>query len=39
MEEREAGDVTDTGADIARARPDLGFRPATSPGEGLRAEY
>ena len=39
MEDREAGDVTDTGADIARARADLGFRPATSLAEGLRAEY
>jgi UDP-glucuronate 4-epimerase len=36
--ETERGDVRDTGADIAPARRDLGFRPATSVEEGLRAE-
>jgi UDP-glucuronate 4-epimerase len=33
------GDVRDTGADIARARRDLGFRPLTSIEEGLLAEF
>jgi UDP-glucuronate 4-epimerase len=33
------GDVRDTGADIARARRDLGFRPQTSIEEGLWAEF
>jgi UDP-glucuronate 4-epimerase len=37
--EREDGDVRDTGADIARARADLGFRPATDLATGLRAEF
>ena len=36
--ERESGDVQDTGADIERARATLGFEPATSLREGLRAE-
>jgi nucleoside-diphosphate-sugar epimerase len=34
----EAGDVKDTGADTARAREDLGFRPLTSLAEGLAAQ-
>jgi UDP-glucuronate 4-epimerase len=38
-EPREHGDVADTGADIARARRDLGFRPRTSLAAGLQAEY
>jgi nucleoside-diphosphate-sugar epimerase len=37
--ERESGDVQDTGADIARARDDLGFEPATELRTGLRAEF
>jgi UDP-glucuronate 4-epimerase len=37
--ERESGDVQDTGADIARARADLGFAPATGLADGLRAEF
>ena len=37
--ERESGDVQDTGADIARARADLGFAPATGLPDGLRAEF
>jgi UDP-glucuronate 4-epimerase len=37
--ERESGDVQDTGADIARARRDLGFEPATDLAAGLRAEF
>ena len=36
---RESGDVQDTGADIARARRDLGFEPATDLEAGLRAEF
>jgi UDP-glucuronate 4-epimerase len=36
--EREAGDAHDTGADIARARAELGFRPATRLQDGLAAE-
>ena len=36
---RESGDVQDTGADIARARAELGFEPATELAEGLRAEF
>jgi UDP-glucose 4-epimerase len=36
--DRESGDVQDTGADIAAARAALGFAPATSLREGLRAE-
>jgi UDP-glucuronate 4-epimerase len=36
--EREHGDVADTGADIARARRDLGFTPRTSLDAGLSAE-
>jgi UDP-glucuronate 4-epimerase len=36
---REHGDVADTGADITRARRDLGFRPGTSLEDGLRAEF
>jgi UDP-glucuronate 4-epimerase len=38
-EPREHGDVADTGADIARARSELGFSPRTSLEDGLRAEY
>jgi nucleoside-diphosphate-sugar epimerase len=33
------GDVQDTSADIERARADLGYSPATSLAEGLRAEF
>jgi UDP-glucuronate 4-epimerase len=39
FEPREHGDVADTGADISRARRDLGFRPRTSLAAGLQAEY
>ena len=35
----EAGDVSHTAADSTRAREELGFAPATSFSEGLRAEY
>jgi nucleoside-diphosphate-sugar epimerase len=35
----ERGDVRDTGAEIVRARRDLGFRPATSVEVGLGAEF
>ena len=35
----ERGDVRDTGAETARARRDLGFRPATSVEDGLCAEF
>jgi nucleoside-diphosphate-sugar epimerase len=38
-EPREHGDVADTGADITRARRELGFAPRTSLEAGLRAEY
>jgi nucleoside-diphosphate-sugar epimerase len=37
--ERESGDVQDTGADISRARAQLGFAPSTSVEEGLAAEF
>jgi nucleoside-diphosphate-sugar epimerase len=37
-EARESGDVTHTGADIARARAALGFDPSTPLADGLRAE-
>jgi nucleoside-diphosphate-sugar epimerase len=36
---RESGDVLHTGADITRAREDLGFEPATNLASGLRAEF
>jgi UDP-glucuronate 4-epimerase len=36
---RELGDVVNTGADISRARADLGFEPQVSLEEGLTAEY
>jgi UDP-glucuronate 4-epimerase len=36
---REDGDVQHTGADIARARADLGFEPATPLDQGLAAEF
>jgi UDP-glucuronate 4-epimerase len=36
---REDGDVLHTGADIERARADLGYAPATALEEGLRAEF
>jgi nucleoside-diphosphate-sugar epimerase len=36
---RESGDVLHTGADISRARRDLGFEPATDLRNGLRAEF
>jgi nucleoside-diphosphate-sugar epimerase len=35
----EQGDVRDTGAEIARARRELGYRPGTSVEAGLRAEF
>jgi UDP-glucuronate 4-epimerase len=38
-EPREHGDVADTGADVTRARRDLGFAPRTPLETGLRAEY
>jgi UDP-glucose 4-epimerase len=38
-ESREHGDVADTGADITRARKELGFAPRTSLEAGLQAEY
>jgi UDP-glucuronate 4-epimerase len=38
-EGREPGDVSDTGADIRRARDELGFNPATNLEAGLRAEF
>ena len=38
-EERESGDVQDTGAAIDRAREALGFEPATELREGLQAEF
>jgi UDP-glucose 4-epimerase len=37
--ERESGDVQDTGADISRARAQLGYEPSTSVEEGLAAEF
>jgi UDP-glucose 4-epimerase len=37
-QERETGDVVHTGADIRRARTELGYAPATSLEAGLRAE-
>jgi UDP-glucuronate 4-epimerase len=36
---RESGDVLHTAADVARAREELGFTPATRLATGLRAEY
>jgi UDP-glucuronate 4-epimerase len=36
---RESGDVLHTAADIARARNDLGFAPATPLDAGLAAEF
>jgi nucleoside-diphosphate-sugar epimerase len=36
---RERGDVADTGADIRRARRDLGLRPACALEDGLAAEF
>jgi UDP-glucuronate 4-epimerase len=38
-EPREHGDVTDTGADVTRARRELGYAPTTPLGAGLLAEY
>jgi UDP-glucuronate 4-epimerase len=38
-EGREPGDVRDTGADIRRARDELGFTPKTDLEAGLRAEF
>jgi nucleoside-diphosphate-sugar epimerase len=37
--ERESGDVRDTGANISRARDQLGYEPSTSVEEGLAAEF
>jgi UDP-glucuronate 4-epimerase len=39
IENRQHGDVANTGADISHARADLGYAPATSLRDGLRAEY
>jgi UDP-glucose 4-epimerase len=39
FEPREPGDAANTGADITRARRDLGFAPNTSLEAGLLAEY
>ena len=36
---QERGDVKDTGADISRARAELGFEPTTGLEEGLAAEF
>jgi UDP-glucose 4-epimerase len=36
--EREKGDVTHTGADVTRARTEIGFSPEVSIEEGLAAE-
>jgi UDP-glucuronate 4-epimerase len=36
---RESGDVQDTGADISRARAELGFAPRTDLRTGLAAEF
>ena len=36
---RQHGDVANTGADISRARADLGFVPRVPLEDGLRAEY
>jgi UDP-glucuronate 4-epimerase len=36
---RESGDVRDTGADIARARAELGFSPSTDLRTGLRRQF
>lgn len=36
---RESGDVLHTGADITRAREELGYEPVTGIAEGLRAEF
>ncbi len=37
--EREAGGAHETGADISRARAELGYAPATGVAEGLAAEW
>jgi UDP-glucuronate 4-epimerase len=37
--ECERGDVRHTGADISRAAAELGYRPTTSIGAGLEAEF
>jgi nucleoside-diphosphate-sugar epimerase len=37
--EREDGDVLHTGADITRAHERLGYEPATTLADGLRAEF
>ena len=36
---RQQGDVRDTGAEISRARRDLGFEPGTGFEQGLQAEF
>jgi nucleoside-diphosphate-sugar epimerase len=36
---RESGDVQDTGADISRARAQLGYEPRTPVEDGLAAEF
>ncbi|MDX6583427.1 MAG: hypothetical protein QOI10_2611 [Solirubrobacterales bacterium] len=38
-EDRQLGDVRDTGADTTAARRDLGFEPMTSVSDGLAAEF
>jgi nucleoside-diphosphate-sugar epimerase len=35
--DRPAGDPVNTGANISKAKKELGFRPATSLEEGIRA--
>jgi nucleoside-diphosphate-sugar epimerase len=35
---RESGDVLHTAADVTRAREEIGFTPATTLADGLRAE-
>ena len=37
-EDRQSGDVTNTGADVSRAKADLGFVPAVQLEEGLTRE-
>ena len=39
MTEPQAGDMRDTYADTARARADLGFAPAVTLEQGLRAQF
>jgi nucleoside-diphosphate-sugar epimerase len=39
MIERQAGDMRDTYADTTRARTELGFAPAVTLEQGLRAQF